>query len=235
MIKSIGLWHWPSWRQIIYGLSLGLAVLALFTVVFGGAEWIVGQHSYRVRLHTPLDLAMPFWPAMAVVYLSHNLLMWSAPFILRTPRELRAMAATLACATLVAGIGFILLPGEIAFGFPTDEASNPWLTIWRFAHWVALPHNFLPSLHVTYVTICVAVYSRFATSLGKALLAAWGVAIVVSTLVTYQHYLADVVTGAVLGACCVRWIYRPWTATTPAVPESETDPASPALAKESSA
>jgi membrane-associated phospholipid phosphatase len=235
MIKFFGLWHWPGWRQLIYGLALGLIVLAWFTLVFGGAEWVVGQHSYRVRLQTPLDLAMPFWPWMSVVYLSHNLLMWSAPFVLRSSRELRAMAATLSGAVLIAGIGFLLLPGEIAFNFPADDQSSLSLTIWRFAHWVALPHNFLPSLHVAFVVICATVYASYATPLGKTLLVAWGVAIVLSTLVTYQHYLADVVAGAILGACCVRWTYRPMTTPQQAIPASERCPASPALAKESSA
>ena len=215
-------WHWPGWRQLGYALMLGLAVTVWFAATYGGADWLTEHRTYRVRLHLPIDLAMPLLPAMAVFYLSLNVLLWCAPFILRTRRELKSLAIALAAATAVAAVGFVLLPGQDAFPVPQQSELGGWASINHLARSLALSHNYLPSLHVAFTTIAVMVYAAQATHRGKALLWAWALAIVASTMLIHQHYIADVASGMLLGWLTVRAIYKPLAATPPATP-----PASP--------
>ena len=204
------LWHWPGWGQLGYAIALGSAVTVWFVVAYGGADWFV-EHigPYRVRLHLALDLAMPLVPAMSVFYLSLNLLLWSAPFILRTRRELKGMAMALAVATFAAAICFVLLPGQDAFARPRDSALGGWAGIDHFARLLALSHNYLPSLHVAFTTIAVLAYGTHANRRQRAMLWSWGLAIIASTLLTHQHYIADVASGFLLGMLIFRTIYKP--------------------------
>ncbi len=203
-----GFWHWPGWGRLAYTLFLGLAVGLWFALIYGGADWITAQHSYRVRVHLDAELQMPFVPAAVVGYLSANLLFWSPAFILRNRRELHALAVTLAVVILVAGCCFLLVPAEVAF--PPPGAMGAWTGLVQLAKAVALENNLVPSLHVALSVVCVAVYARQATPLGRGLLWLWAAGIAVSTLLLHQHYLLDVATGFILGLLGVRLVYDRW-------------------------
>ncbi len=215
-----------------YAIGLGLAETAWFALIYGGAAYFTDRHGYRVALHTTADMAMPLVPAAAILYLSLNLLLWCAPFILRTRRELEGLTAALAVATLAAGIGFVCLPAADAFTAPSDGELGHWAGVFHFAQWLALTHNYFPSLHVAFTTICIVVYCQRASALGRLLLWGWGLAIVASTLLTHQHYLADVASGLILGWAAARWVYRPWLAHGTAPPVGETPPANPIPSRE---
>ena len=223
--KRGGFWHWPPPWRLAYAIGLGLAETAWFALIYGGAAYFTDRHGYRVALHTAADMAMPLVPAAAILYLSLNVLLWCAPFILRTRRELEGLTAALAVATLAAGIGFVCLPAADAFPAPSDVELGPWAGVFHFAQWLALSHNYFPSLHVAFTTICVAIYCQRASAAGKVLLCGWGLAIVASTLLTHQHYVADVASGLVLGWAAVRWVYRPWLGRGAALATGEMPPA----------
>ena len=59
-----------------------------------------------------------------------NLVFAPAPFILRSRRELEALAVSLAVVTAVAGISFLLLPAELAYPY-RDPGS--WSALFAFA------------------------------------------------------------------------------------------------------
>jgi membrane-associated phospholipid phosphatase len=200
--------HWPGLSQFAYGAGLVIAVGLLFAIVYGGTDWLAAQHSWRVRLHLPVDLSVPLVPAAVAVYLSLNPLMWMSLFVLRTRRELQALAATMAGAILVAGVCFLLLPAEEVFVRPSPSELGYWAPWFDFA-WTLTRHgNFAPSLHVTFTLLCLAAYWPHAAAGSECLLGGWGLAIIVSTLLTHQHYLVDVLSGGLLAAAVWRVIYR---------------------------
>jgi membrane-associated phospholipid phosphatase len=198
-------WHWPGWGRLGHFAVLGLAVNVWFAVIYGGANYITSLHSYRVRVHLDAELHIPFVPAAVLGYLSINLLLWSPAFILRTRRELDALAWTLAAVILAGGVCFVLVPVESAF--PPPGEMGAWAPLVRGAKRVALEYNFLPSLHVGLSVICIAVYARQASPLGRALLWGWSGVIGLCTLLLHQHYLLDVVGGFALGLAGVRVVY----------------------------
>src|SRR5439155_24171192 len=121
-------------------VRLALAVGLWFAVIFYGSEYLISLHRYRVRVHLDAELNIPFMPASVLGYLSVYLLLWSPAFILRTRRELRALALTLATVIFVAGVFFLLLPVEVAF--PPPGEMGAWTSPVQVTRLMALPHNF---------------------------------------------------------------------------------------------
>jgi membrane-associated phospholipid phosphatase len=204
---------WPGWRHLGRSVLLSLAQLAWFVVVFGGADWITANHSFRVRVHLPGELDVPFVPQAVLGYMSIYLLFLAAPFVLRTAREVTALTCTLMAVTGVAGVCFLVLPVDNLF--PTPREMGAWTAPVSFAKWLALRYNMLPSLHVALSVCCIAALARRAGLAGRLLLWTWAVVIGWSTILLHQHYLADVIAGFALGSAGYRFGYRRWSAESP--------------------
>jgi membrane-associated phospholipid phosphatase len=166
-------------------------------LIFYSADAITAQRSRHVPPHFAWELRLPFVPAFTVVYLSIHLLLATAPALLPTRRELRALGLALCSGILAAGVGFILYPSQLAFPAPPDPGI--WSPIFHFADELNGNYNLVPSLHVALSVTCVAVYARCVPGWRATCLWLWASAIAVSTLLTYQHHVIDVVTGWLLG------------------------------------
>jgi len=184
----------PLWRLFVVEVA-GLSCLWL--VVYGGANWIAGLHHYRVELWSERELAIPFIPAAAVVYLSLFPMLWLSPLVLRTADRLRAFGKVIALTIVTSGVGFLVLPFEAAY--PAERVDGLVGSIFHFADSINLRYNMLPSLHVAMATACACVYGIGHNTAVRALWWTWAVAIAVSTLVTHQHHVLDVVVGGILG------------------------------------
>ena len=182
----------------------GTALILWFIFIFGGAEYVTARRSFRVRLHLTAELDLPFVPGM-VGYMAIYPVIWAGPFILRSRRQIAALIATLAAVIAVAGICFLLFPGELLF--PTPPDMGVWTGLVQFAKWVALRHNLMPSLHVAMSSVCLLIYASRAGQVGKLLLALVAAVIGLSALLLHQHYLIDVVTGYALAWAAACWIY----------------------------
>lgn len=200
MERTVG--RWPNrecWGAfVVYGTLLTL----LWIVVYGGAWWITSHHTRRVRLEVDADLAIPFMPAAAIVYLSLFPMLWLAPFLLQTAERLRNFAAALAVLFLCSGLGFLLLPSEEIR--PTPGPTGFFGAVFDFADLINLSHNHLPCLHVGMAVVCAHAYSVASGRLLTVGVWLWAAAIAISTLVTHQHYVADVVAGAALALVITR-------------------------------
>jgi membrane-associated phospholipid phosphatase len=212
---------WPGWALLAQTLLLALPVTLWWVLIYHGANWLTEMRSYRVRVHLDAELAMPFVPPFILAYVSMDLVFVPAPFILRSRRELEALALSLAVVTAVAGISFLLWPAELAY--PRRD-PGAWSAIFAFARQIALPYNLVPSLHVAMSCIGLAAYATHCGTVGKALLGTWAAAIALSALLTHQHHLLDVVTGLILAVVGKRFIYDYWRRHPP---DLQRPPASP--------
>jgi membrane-associated phospholipid phosphatase len=212
---------WPGWTLLAWTVLLALLVTVWWIFIYHGANRLTELRSYRVRVHLDGELAMPFVPPFILIYVSMNLVFVPAPFILRSRRELEALAVSLAVVTAVAGIGFLLFPAELAY---RHRDPGRWAVLFALAREMALSYNLVPSLHVALSSTCLAAYATHCGLAGKLVLATWGFAIVLSTLLTHQHHLLDVVTGLGLAAVAKRFIYDYWRARPPGL---QKPPASP--------
>ncbi|HUQ09717.1 MAG TPA: phosphatase PAP2 family protein [Steroidobacteraceae bacterium] len=190
---------------------LTLAFAAWFGLCYGTAAWASAYIPWRVSVELPLDVAMPFWPGAALLYVTIGPMMLLAPFVFRDLRGLLPLFAAFMLETSVGIVCFLLLPIDDA---PLACCQPGWAgEVFRVADAMNLHHNNLPSLHVAFACTVALGFAPRASRRGAALLYAWALAVAVSTLFTRQHFLADVVAGMVLAVVCWRvagsWARRP--------------------------
>lgn len=200
---------WPGWRHLKLAALAVFLGSAWFGVVYGGCDTITAARATRVRIHFDWELEIPFIPETVVVYMSIYLLFIAAPFILRERREFLALVLAFNLLVLAGGIGFLLVPARLAFPAATDLGTFP--NLFRFADRLNLTYNLLPSLHVAFATLCVAAFARQAPCFGKCGLWVWAVAIALSTLLTHQHHVLDVVAGGLLAWAAYRSVLLRWS------------------------
>ena len=198
-------WGWPGWKHLRFAWLLSLAGLLWFMLVYGGADALTAHRSFRVRVYLNAELAIPFIPEAAIMYMSIYPLFIAAPFILRRRAEFVALAMTLNVTILIAGICFLLFPAQVGFPPPRNFGAFP--NLYHFADRLSLAYNLVPSLHVALSAICIAVLGRRAGIVWKILLWTWAIAIAISTVLIHKHHLLDVVTGFALAGIMARYFY----------------------------
>jgi len=166
-------------------------------------DWLTARRSLRVPIHLPSELSIPLIPGAVLAYLSIYLLFLVGLFVVRERREFTALIRALALATLVGGVGFLLVPARAAFALPGDLGI--WTSLFHFADRLNLDYNMVPSLHVALAVCCVASFARRASRLGCAFLWTWAALIALSTLAIHQHHLVDAVSGWIVGIGADRW------------------------------
>jgi protein-tyrosine phosphatase/membrane-associated phospholipid phosphatase len=191
-----------SLRAKALGASAGLSVL--FLVVYGWCNWLATQRHDVGTLYFAWERFIPFVPLMIVPYMSIDLFFVAAPFLCRSERELATLSKRIVGAIVVAGICFLLFP--LRFAFERPPASG-WLgAIFDWFRAMDQPHNLLPSLHIAFRTILAQHYARHTRGLLRSASNVWFVLVGLSTVLTYQHHLMDVVAGFALGVCCIYFI-----------------------------
>lgn len=194
----------PTWVACRCFARLYVLVGAIFAVVFLGSEWLIRQHSWRVRIALPGEELLPLVPAWTWVYCSIYLPIHAAPFVLGTKAELRRLARVLAGVIFTAGIGFVLVPAELSYPAAVLPTSGATPTLFRWADAANLDHELFPSLHVALSSTCLAIFARRAPAWVRTALLLWAGLIGVSTVLTQQHHVVDVLAGWALAAVAVR-------------------------------
>ncbi len=195
-------WGWPGWKHLRFAAPVSLIGTLWFVLVYVGCDAITAHRTTRIRIHLDSELNIPFIPEMVLVYMSIYLLFFAAPFILRQRREFLTLAIVLDFIILVGGIGFLLIPAQLAFARETDLGAFPGL--FRFADRLNLTYNLFPSLHVALSVACIATYAARIGAIGRILLWIWALAISASTLFTHQHHVLDVVAGWIIASIAIK-------------------------------
>jgi membrane-associated phospholipid phosphatase len=193
---------WPGWPQLWRAWFLSTINGLWFGFVYIGSDWITGHRVLRVPIALPIELSIPLVPGAVAIYMSIYLLFAAGPFIVRERREFGALIRALALLTLVGGVGFLLVPSVAAY--PPPGELGVWTDLFNFADLLNLDYNMVPSLHVGLSVCCVSAFVRHASGPGRFGLWLWAAAIAVSTLLTHQHHVLDVVTGWLLARVCYR-------------------------------
>lgn len=201
-------WGWPDRRTFCTFAWVALAGACWFVLIFGGTDLVTSRRTWRVPIHFDAERQIPFVPAAVWIYMTMYALFLMAPFVLRSPRRLMALGATHATIVLVAGVGFFLVPAELVYP-PTIGSPDGGVTaaLYRFADWLNLDYNLLPSLHVALSVSCVAVYAPRANRTGRLVMWSWAIAVALSTIFTHFHHVLDAVSGFALGVAGARVVY----------------------------
>lgn len=195
---------WPGWPHVRAAWLLTLLVAVWFGMIYIGADRFTAHRSLRVRIHLNAELGIPLIPAFTVAYMSLYGLFIAVPFVLRTRREITTLALAQVLTISVAGIGFLLIPGQLAYAPATDSELAWWKPLFVFADKLNLDYDLVPSLHVALAIVCVESFVAHTDFSGKIFWRTWGILIAASTLLTHQHHLLDVITGYLLALVIVR-------------------------------
>ena len=196
---------WPGWAHLRYALGRMLLVSLWFGLVYGGLDRLTAWRTWRVPVHMAWELDMPLIPGFVLAYVSIYGLFLLVPFALRTRCEIDRLAREQAVVIALAGLGFLCLPTDLAYAAPKNLGH--WEKLFQWADLVNLDHNLMPSLHVALSVVCAEAMATGVRGLTRLVLRGWVLLIAISTLLTQQHHVLDVVAGCAL-ALGIRWYFQ---------------------------
>jgi len=179
-------------------LSIGMSLL--FILVYGGCNTLAAGLTQPGTCFFPWELNIPFVPALVVPYLSIDLFFVASFLVCADRIELRTHARRIALAILIAGLVFLLFPLTVGYSRPDVKGWTG--SLFRFLWAFDKPHNLVPSLHVSLASLLWPVFARHTKGGLRSLVHVWFTLIIASPLLTLQHHLLDVTTGAMLGQVC---------------------------------
>jgi len=191
---------------------LCLAFFLFFESTYFATNHLTELHGTRLQLHSSLELAIPFVPSMALVYLSLNVMLALTPFMLRTWREIVPLCLVMTGETVICAVFFLLLPVDL--GYAAHGDSGAWGRFCDGVSTVSLRYNNLPSLHVAFAFTAAMAFGARCGPTGRRLFLIWAGSIAASTLLIHEHHVVDVAAGIIL-ALAMRGVYRrisaePW-------------------------
>jgi membrane-associated phospholipid phosphatase len=188
--QELGRW-WP----------IGVCVFLVWAVLYFGAARLTTPTLARTFDDTILA-RLPLVPELAPVYLGVHVF-GIIPFcVLPEARLLRRHLLGAVLIVLLSAIAWVALPVRLdRFPIPSETTGfGAWLL--RGVYSFDPTTNCFPSAHCA-IAVYAAIGLRFARSRPLFL---WGIVtaalICLSTVLTRQHYVADVASGAVLAALC---------------------------------
>ena len=172
---------------------------AVFELVYGLANRHFLTQTSFIDLALPIDRLMPFAPEWSLAYVTIMPLLLVTALVLATPQRSLPVLGALVFQVIVAGLCFVAFP--VAPPQPPQVAMSPLVT-WLFAlaDGINLEGNCMPSLHVALALSCAWAADGPTRMPVRLVLWAWALAITVSTVLTWQHWVLDVAGGALLAA-----------------------------------
>lgn len=186
----------PRGMDAWFAAGAAIVFLLLFLLLYGGASELSAFIPWRFEVSLPFESAVPFLPEAAIIYLSLNVLLGLAPFVLRSWRQLFPLFATLVFELFLGAAFFLAFP--IHTTFPERYAEGVNGVIFRAADTINLDGNFFPSLHVAFAFSAALAYASKTRVLGRFALYVWATAIAGSTVLIHEHQVLDVVAGLLL-------------------------------------
>lgn len=182
-----------------------LVCLVPFYLFFAGRAR--GGVAYAPEL--PLDRLLPLVPASALVYGALYAFLIALPVLVIQTRELvhRTVRAYLAV-WIAAYVCFLLYPTVAPR--PEQVIGGGYAT-WglRFLYDADPPFNCFPSLHVAHSFVSALACHRVHRTLGRVATGFAGL-VAISTLLTKQHYVLDVIAGTLMAVAAYLLFIRPF-------------------------
>lgn len=183
-----GLLAYLAWRTLLASAFVSLAPMYM----------VIAMITRERPTHTPyvwLDHAIALEPSWMLVYGSLYVFILLLPVLVVRERALFRQALKGYLLVMIAGyVGFLAYPTSAP---RPDEVIGDGFAAWtlRIAYEIDPPYNCFPSLHVAYSFVSALACARVHRGVG-AVATCWAALIGVSTLYTKQHYVVDVIAGA---------------------------------------
>ena len=190
----------PERQDVVVSLRWAAFLTFLFLAVYLGCNWITSQRTGLYRLWFDWELKIPFVSAMVWVYLSLFVTFFLPMFTLREA-ALNVLCKRLALAVVASGFLFLLLPAQLGFERPAEVPGQA--AAFRLIYLFDLPHNLVPSLHVSWSALILGSLRVVSPPWTRRLLEVWFLLLCAAAVLVHQHHLLDVLGGMLvaLGAC----------------------------------
>ena len=180
-----------------YSIWEKFKLFGLFSVCYGIFYIVPNFYAQWQPLQLPLtdfDKTVPFLPWTFLVYTSDYVLIALAVLLVSNKEHFASFSRMMFSALILSGLFFWIFPTTYPRPiYPSVE--NSWIQAAMDLVYVAdTPNNCFPSMHVALTTIA-AWNLRRRSRPEVFFFSVWTLAVIVSTLTTKQHYLADVVGG----------------------------------------
>ena len=213
------------WGMVVESLSrpypVSVAMVALVSLV--PFYIVIGGLSEGRAVHVPavaLDRLVPLEPAWALVYGSLYLFLIVLPvFVVREPEHVRRTVLAYLTVWIAAYVCFLLYP---TIAPRPAGVSGRGFVLWslRFLYQADPPYNCFPSLHVAHSFVSAFACYPVNRRVGRAATLC-AVLVGLSTVFAKQHYVLDVVAGALLAGVAYLVFLR--RAPHDAIPERDRD------------
>lgn len=188
-----------SKKEKIERRSWFVLAVGYFAAGYLAVNWISQFRSYYIDVSLPVDYSIPFIPVFIFGYTLVYLSMLLLYFTMKDMQEFRRAIITVLLVTTVHYIFFLLLPVKINFFRPDiSTVGGFWIEATKFYYFIDKPYNCFPSLHVAYSTLAVMCSWRN-HHLMRIIFLVMAVIVAISVVFVKQHYILDVVTGAMSG------------------------------------
>lgn len=188
-VKNYRALVWKTY--LLQSLWVGIAFFSVYPL----CNWLTSRRSNVYALCFNFELSIPFIPWFVWFYLSMYLLFLLPPFFM-SPEQLEKLGSQLVTATIVTGVIFLLIPTKLGFERIAPD-SLLYQQIFEYIFSIDLPHNMLPSLHVTYSSLFLLYLSDAVKKL-VVFWMTWLILLCLSTLFVHQHHLLDILTGLLI-------------------------------------
>lgn len=176
----------------------------LWLVLAGGSYFVINRlpRGELIDMSTDFDRALPTWPIFVVPYLSFLPLVFILmPLLLWQNEKLfRLFTSSVLVAQVVMNVCYLLIPATLVR--PELQGSDIFTVLLRDVVWVIdQPLNTFPSNHVALSVLAIVVLAWLPNGFKRFWwLQLWLALVAVSTLLTHQHVIADLLSGVILGA-----------------------------------
>ena len=147
---------------------------------------------------TEWDRKTPYFPLFAPVYFSTYIFVVQPFFVLTNVRQFYLMVTSFMTISVLSTLIHAVVPSKIE---RVEQVSAGGVSGWmlRLFQKTCKPYGNFPSMHVGLSVPVVIVHFMVAGPVIGSLMFAWAVLIAGSTLFTKQHYILDVLAGALGG------------------------------------
>ena len=178
----------------------------VFAVIYGWCNQQATLNPNHYAMFTEWELKIPLIPWMIYPYISLNLLLVVAAFVLKEVSSVKGFCMSLIIAAVIAGFIFYFFPGQLGF---VRETVPGYEHFFDFMFAIDHPHNLYPSLHVTYSTLAIlAMIEQTSNKIFHAFMWVWLLLISSSVVFVHQHHLFDIVTGFILALILYKTVYQ---------------------------
>ena len=178
-----------------------LGCVLLNSLVYWGSQ-ALNAHRELIDITTPLDAKLPFVPGWVFIYVG-SFLFWAIGYVLmaRQERWFSIMTGEV-LAKLLCGVLFVLIPSTNVR--PEILGDGLAESLMALIYRLDPPLDLFPSIHCLESWMCViGLWNRLEIPRWYQIFSlCFAILVCISTLLTYQHVLADVFAGVLLAQVC---------------------------------